>query len=231
MGADMSYIRPERVLSPRAKGIEVVEVLLDEGESTDEASKFAAAIIKWDRKTYVGTRWNGSARNPAGFPTSRGKPIWQVEHEELGTQLEALFRAKAKGQELDWVPPLKVEQLVSELAKKGFCVTLAAVPTPQHQNDRVIMTAIKDAPTGAVEGMQFCLLSDSETWLGNLLPVSEFEALLRVAGVFPPESVESVIKQVRERGQIVREGLSLTCEQIDALRLRKAKRSPRYPGA
>jgi hypothetical protein len=45
--------------------------------------------------------------------------------------------------------------------------------------------------------------------------------MLRAAGIFAAESVENVVKQVRERGQLVREGLSLTDEQIDALRLRR----------
>ena len=58
-------------------------------------------------------------------------------------------------------------------------------------------------------------------WLGKLLPVPELESMLRAAGIFAAESVENVVKQVRERGQLVREGLSLTDEQIDALRLRR----------
>src|SRR5712692_1542537 len=136
----MSYIRPQDVLSPRHKGVKVIEVLLDEGESTNDDAKFAAARIEWEGKLCIGTRWNGGARNPAGFPTSRGKPIWQVEHEELRTQLEALFRAKAKGQELDWVPPLTIEQHVSELTKKGFSVTLSTVPARQQCGDKIIIT-------------------------------------------------------------------------------------------
>src|SRR5438477_8288080 len=108
----MSYIPPQDVLSPKDKGVQVIEVLLDEGES-----EFSAAIIEYSGELCIGTRWNGNARKPAGFPSSRGKPIWQVEHAELSTQLEALYRARAKGQDLDWVPPLTVEQHIAELKK------------------------------------------------------------------------------------------------------------------
>src|ERR1039457_896015 len=199
----MSYIIPQDVLSPRDKGVEVIEVLLDEGESTGENDKFAAAIIKWKGKICIGTRWNGSARHPAGFPTSRGKPIWQVEHEELGTQLAALFRAKAKGQELDWMPPLTVEKHVAELTKKGFSVTLSTAPTPQQRSEKIIITAVKDMPTGAVDGMQIRAIRGSDVWLGKLLPVPELESMLSAAGIFAAESVDNVVKQVRERGQLV----------------------------
>lgn len=219
----MSYIRPKDVLSPRDKGVKVIEVLLDEGESTDEDDKFAAAKIEWDGKLCIGTRWNGTGRNPAGFPTSRGYPIWQVEHQELGTQLEALFRAKAKGEELDWVPPLTIEQHVSELTRKGFCVTLSTVPARQQCGDKIIITAVKDVAGATIDGMQLCALRGGEVWLGKLVPVPEFEDLLKVAGIFAPESVDNIVNQVRERGQLQREGLSLTDEQIDTLRLRRQR--------
>ena len=219
----MSYIRPQDVLSPRDKGVKVIEVLLDEGESTEKDARFAAAKIEWEGKLCIGTRWNGSSRNPAGFPTSRGKPIWQVEHEELGTQLEALYRAKAKGQELDWVPPLTLEQHVSELTKKGFSVTLSTAPTYRQRSDKIIITAVRDMPTGAIDGIQLCAVRGGEVWLGKLVSVPEFESLLKAAAVFAPESVDSIVTQVQERGQLQRERLSLTDEQIDALRLRKQR--------
>ena len=120
----MDYIKPQQVNSPRNKNVKVLDVILDEG-----AGKFAAAIIEWDGKEYVGTRWNGTPQSPIGFPTSRGVPIWQVEHEELGTQLEALFRAKARGEELEWGNELTVEQHTKALTSKGFTVTLSMSPT------------------------------------------------------------------------------------------------------
>ena len=220
----MSYIRPQDVLSPRDRGVKVIEVLLDEGESTDEQNKFAAAIIEWDGERCIGTRWNGGADKPAGFPTSRGKPIWQVEHEELGTQLEALYRAKANGQELDWIPPLKLEQHISELAKKGFAVTLSTAPARQgHGGDKIIITAVKDAASGAVDGMQLCAIRGGEVWLGKLMAVLEFEGALRASGVFPAEGVEGLVNQVREQGQVQKEGLSVTEEQVAALGLHKQR--------
>jgi len=119
----MDYIKPQQVTSPKNKNVKVLDVILDEG-----AGKFAAAVIEWDGKQYIGTRWNGTPQSPIGFPASRGIPIWQVEHEELGTQLEALFRAKAKGEELEWGNELTVEQHIKALTNKGFTVTLSISP-------------------------------------------------------------------------------------------------------
>jgi hypothetical protein len=218
----MGYVKPQDVLSPRDKGVKVLEVLLDEGEATDENGKFSAAIIEWKGKTHVGTRWNGTAHSPAGFPTSRGKPMWQVEHDELGTQLEALYRAKAKGHELDWIPPLKLEQHISELTKKGFAVTLTTEPANTgHSGDKIIITAVKDLSSGVVDGMQFCAIRGGDIWLGKLMAVPEFERLLRDSSVFPSERLESLVNQVRQQGQVQKEGLSVTEEQVAALGLRK----------
>ena len=125
----MDYIKPQQVTSPKSKNVKVLEVLLDEGPG-----KFAAASIEWDGKQYIGTRWNGTPQSPIGFPASRGIPIWQIEHEELGTQLEELFRAKARGEELKWGNELTVEQHIKGLTNKGFTVTLSMSPDGKTDN-------------------------------------------------------------------------------------------------
>lgn len=73
----MSYIKPEKVISPQ-KRLYDVQVVFDGGDAS-----WSVAKIKWDGKDAVGLRWNGSNHGKGPFPNngnpqSRGYPTWIV---------------------------------------------------------------------------------------------------------------------------------------------------------
>lgn len=82
----MSYIEPEKVVSPKANW-RLVDVILDRG-----AGDCAYAIGMWDNRRSVGFRWNGSKSNPLGNPQSRGLPTWTILDHKLHPYVLRLVR-------------------------------------------------------------------------------------------------------------------------------------------
>jgi hypothetical protein len=69
----MSYIAPEKVLSPRKRVGGIIEVIHDPGENG-----MSVARIIWDEEPVVAIRWNGNSEQPLGNPMSRRQPTWFV---------------------------------------------------------------------------------------------------------------------------------------------------------
>lgn len=61
-------IDPNLVNSPKAS-VSEKQVLYNQGE-------FSVAILRWNEKEAIGTRWNG--HNNIGNPQSRGVPTWHI---------------------------------------------------------------------------------------------------------------------------------------------------------
>lgn len=73
----MSYIRPNEVVSPKARW-KLIAVLRDGG-----ASDAAYAVGEWDGIPSIGMRWNGDDENRIGNPQSRGLPTWTMVEPRL----------------------------------------------------------------------------------------------------------------------------------------------------
>ena len=73
----MPYIKPEQARSPRQHWT-LIQVLIDQGESDDNAGKWSLAVGEWDGERRLAIRWNGTEDRPAGNPQSRGMPTWFV---------------------------------------------------------------------------------------------------------------------------------------------------------
>lgn len=68
-------IDPSLVVSPKGR-INNIEVVHNFGA-------YSVAIMDWDNKPAIGTRWNGN--NSMGTPQSRGIPTWFIMPAELIT--------------------------------------------------------------------------------------------------------------------------------------------------
>jgi hypothetical protein len=83
---DMSYIRPEFVISPKAHW-HLFDVALDRGEDN-----CAYALGTWDGERRIGFRWNGDDESaPLGNPQSRGLPTWTILDPALNEAVVALL--------------------------------------------------------------------------------------------------------------------------------------------
>jgi hypothetical protein len=88
---DMSYVKPEQVLSPRKRVGGIVEVIYDPGEDG-----MSVARIVWDNQVVVATRWNGTAQQPLGNPVSRRQPTWFVVGGYAAESVEEAARVAAE---------------------------------------------------------------------------------------------------------------------------------------
>ena len=86
----MPYIRPEEVLSPRAR-IGRVTVIHDPGENG-----MSVARIEWDGEEVIAARWNGNDSQPLGNPVSRRQPTWFVVDDYAAEKLEEVARQAAE---------------------------------------------------------------------------------------------------------------------------------------
>jgi hypothetical protein len=89
---EMSYVRPEEVLSPRKRVGRIIEVIHDPGEGG-----MSVARILWDEEEVVAVRWNGSAERPLGNPMSRRQPTWFVVDGYAASSVEQAARRAAEG--------------------------------------------------------------------------------------------------------------------------------------
>ena len=87
----MSYLPPEKVLSPKSRVGGVVEVIHDPGED-----RMAVARILWDEEEVIATRWNGNAERPLGNPVSRGQATWFVVDGYAAESVEQAARLAAQ---------------------------------------------------------------------------------------------------------------------------------------
>ncbi len=87
----MAYIKPQQVLSPKAKIGGIVEVIHDPGEG-----RMSVARIVWDQDEVVATRWNGTNAQPLGNPVSRGHATWFVVDEYAAESVEKAARDAAE---------------------------------------------------------------------------------------------------------------------------------------
>jgi|SRR5277367_816494 len=87
----MSYIKPEEVLSPKARVRSVVEVIHDPGED-----QMSVARILWDDQEVVATRWNGNSERPLGNPVSHGRATWFVVDGYVASSVEQAARLAAE---------------------------------------------------------------------------------------------------------------------------------------
>ncbi len=87
----MAYVKPQQVLSPRAKVGGIVEVIHDPGEG-----RMAVARIVWEQEEVVATRWNGNTEQPLGNPVSRGHATWFVVDEYAAGSVERAAREAAE---------------------------------------------------------------------------------------------------------------------------------------
>jgi hypothetical protein len=87
----MSYIRPEKVLSPKNMVGGVLEVIHDPGEN-----RMSVARILWEEEEKIATRWNGSDDQPLGNPVSRGHATWFVVDDYAAAKVEEAARAAAE---------------------------------------------------------------------------------------------------------------------------------------
>lgn len=87
----MGYVRPQQVLSPKAKVGGIIEVIHDPGEG-----RMSVARIVWEQDEVVATRWNGTNAQPLGNPVSRGHATWFVVDEYAAESVEKAAREAAE---------------------------------------------------------------------------------------------------------------------------------------
>lgn len=87
----MAYVKPQQVLSPKAKVGGVIEVIHDPGED-----RMSVARIVWEQQEVVATRWNGNTKQPLGNPVSRGHATWFVVDEYAADSIEKAARDAAE---------------------------------------------------------------------------------------------------------------------------------------
>jgi hypothetical protein len=87
----MAYVKPQQVLSPKAKVGGVVEVIHDPGEG-----RMSVARILWEQEEVVATRWNGNSEQPLGNPVSRGHATWFVVDDYAADSVERAARKAAE---------------------------------------------------------------------------------------------------------------------------------------
>ncbi len=87
----MAYVKPQQVLSPKAKVGGIVEVIHDPGED-----RMSVARIVWEQEEVVATRWNGNSAQPLGNPVSRGHATWFVVDEYAAESVEKAARDEAE---------------------------------------------------------------------------------------------------------------------------------------
>jgi len=87
----MAYVKPQQVLSPKAKVGGIVEVIHDPGEG-----RMSVARIVWEQDEVVATRWNGTNAQPLGNPVSRGHATWFVVDEYAAESVEKAARDAAE---------------------------------------------------------------------------------------------------------------------------------------
>ena len=68
----MSYVKPNEVVSPKARW-KLIAVLEDGGRGG-----MSYALGEWDGEPRIGVRWNGDSENRIGNPQSRGLPTWTM---------------------------------------------------------------------------------------------------------------------------------------------------------
>lgn len=83
-------------------------------------------------------------------------------------------------------------------------------------------TAVKEAATDAVTGVQMMAQRGSEKWTSRLLSPGEFAELVLASRVFPPTVATKLYVRVRAQGQITEENVILTEENITFLGLLRA---------
>ena len=87
----MAYVKPQEVLSPKAKIARILEVIHDPGEG-----HMSVARIVWEQEEVVATRWNGNSKQPLGNPVSRGHATWFVVDEYAAESVEKAARDAAE---------------------------------------------------------------------------------------------------------------------------------------
>ena len=87
----MAYVKPQEVLSPRAKVGRILEVIHDPGEG-----RMSVARIVWEQDEVVATRWNGTNAQPLGNPVSRGHATWFVVDQYAAESVEKAAREAAE---------------------------------------------------------------------------------------------------------------------------------------
>jgi hypothetical protein len=92
----MSYVRPERVLSPKDRVGGVLEVIHDPQENG-----MSVARILWEDedagpREVIAIRWNGNDERPLGNPVSRRQPTWFVVDDYVAPQIEEAARKAAE---------------------------------------------------------------------------------------------------------------------------------------
>jgi hypothetical protein len=87
----MAYVKPQQVLSPKAKVGGILEVIHDPGEG-----RMSVARIVWEQAEVVATRWNGNSKQPLGNPVSRGHATWFVVDEYAADSVEKAARDAAE---------------------------------------------------------------------------------------------------------------------------------------
>lgn len=86
----MDYVKPEEVTSPK-DSVSNVEVLYEGKEGS-----CAIARLIWDGEECIGIRWNGTAENPNGYPSSFGHPCWLVLDDDAVKVISAIILERNK---------------------------------------------------------------------------------------------------------------------------------------
>jgi hypothetical protein len=87
----MSYVRPEKVLSPKNSVGGILEVIHDPKEN-----RMSVARILWEEEERIAIRWNGSDEQPLGNPVSRGHATWFVVDGYAAASVEQAAREAAE---------------------------------------------------------------------------------------------------------------------------------------
>ncbi|MGA7631865.1 MAG: hypothetical protein WCB11_13965 [Terriglobales bacterium] len=83
-------------------------------------------------------------------------------------------------------------------------------------------TAVKDATTNAVTGVQMMAQRSGEKWTSRLLSPGEFAEMMLASHIFPPTMARELYLRVRAEGHVTEENVILTDENIRFLGLNRA---------
>jgi hypothetical protein len=84
-------------------------------------------------------------------------------------------------------------------------------------------TAVREADTSEVTGVQILVVSGKYKWKSRLLSPGEFAELMLASRIFPWVKTDNLFLRVRELGQITEENVFLTEERIRFLGLRHSE--------
>lgn len=114
------WVRPEDVTSPQSRLKGAPQVIHSTGEGG-----WAVAVIHFDDEDVLAFRWNGTERDPLGFPSVHQYPVWFIIPAFWEPTIRYIAEQYAVGTELQLnADSFSTDHLVDILTSRGYSVNL-----------------------------------------------------------------------------------------------------------